>query len=253
LVSLLTQIARAESVQGKLADAELTLDRAAKLLASMVDVEPRLRFLLERGRLLALRRTPAQARDCFIEVWNEARAQGFAFHAVDAAQMMSVIETPKARSKWTVLALELADQSTDARVHGWRGDLHIALGRYYEGQLQLSKAIECFERAATCFQEKGAGRDVWLARSHVGRSYRLSNRLAEALQIQEAALRELSRSGADLAMILEEIGECLMALKRAPEAEPFFKRAYDAVAGNEDFIANERARFQRLKTLGKVK
>ncbi len=252
-VNLLTQIARAEAMQGKLSDAERTLDLATKLLATSLDVEPRLRLLLERGRLLALRRTPVQARECFTEAWDVARAKGFEFHAVDAAHMMALVSTPKERSKWTMQALDLAMSSPHPRVRVWRGDLHIVLGRHYEEQLQLTKAIEHFDRAATCFHEQGAAEEVWVARSHVGRAYRLAKRTTEALALQEAALKELGKNSLHLGMVFEELAECLIALRRPTEAEPYFKRAHEALSKDDSFESSEPARFKRIKTLGKVK
>src|SRR5688500_18912618 len=73
---VLTQIARAQGLQGKLNDAELTLDEAQKMLGSAVEVASNIRLLLERGRLLALRKTPIQARERFIEVWSRANEAG---------------------------------------------------------------------------------------------------------------------------------------------------------------------------------
>jgi hypothetical protein len=251
--NVLTQIARAEALQGKLTDAERTLDRAAKLLGSINDVQPKLRLLLERGRLFALHSRPTQARTCFLEVWKAARETGETFHAIDAAQMMSIVETPKERNRWTLLALELAEQSPDDRVKRWRGDLHITLGKHYEELLQLPKAIECFERAASCFQEHGAPAAAAVARSLIGRVFRLLKRTEEALEIQKSVLAEQTRSGGVDGIVLEELAECSLALKRAEEAENYFKRAYDVVSKDEWFVSNESSRLKRMKTYGKVK
>lgn len=252
-VNLLTQIARAEAMQGKLVEAERTLDRAAKLVSTIEGDEPRLRLLLERGRLFSLKRTLVQARECFLEVWNVARERGLMFHAIDAAQMMAVVETPKLRSKWTVLALEVAGESKDPRVRGWLGQLYISLGTHYEQLLQLTNAVECFEWAVSAFEGAGSTQEEWLARSHVGRVYRIMKRVDEALKIQQEVVQKLGKHSPHLAMAFEEMGECLLVLKRAPEAEECFKRVYELVKGDDRYEFEEPSRFKRLKTLAKIK
>src|SRR5687767_8180311 len=65
-IEIASQIARAQALQGKIAEADATLTEAEKMLERVEDRESRtpatLRVLLERGRLLTLRRVPSQAR-----------------------------------------------------------------------------------------------------------------------------------------------------------------------------------------------
>jgi hypothetical protein len=49
--------------------------------------------------------------------------------------------------------------------------------------------------------------------------------------------------------VCEEIGECLLALGRADEAQPHVARAYELLAGDPS-LADDRARLGRLRSLG---
>jgi tetratricopeptide (TPR) repeat protein len=256
-IEVLTQIARAQALQGKLVDADNTLTEAEKLFAAVEEsdskLEAKLRILLERGRVLTLRKTPSQARNVFLEVWTMASEAAQPFHAIDAARMLSLIESPKMRNAWTVRALELAESSKDPRVRRWRGGLYTALGWHFFELLQLPKALESFDKALACFRADGAKRQEIIARSSMAKVMRAMNRVPEALAIQEELLLELNRMSDKDGFVLEEIAECLHALKRTSEAEAYFSRAYDLLKADEWFSDNEPARIKRLKTLGKVK
>jgi hypothetical protein len=71
---LLTQLARAEGLQRKFADAHATLDTAQKLLTSTLGTA-RIRYLLERGRVFNTSQQPEQARLLFQAAWELARAE----------------------------------------------------------------------------------------------------------------------------------------------------------------------------------
>ena len=252
-IEVTTQIARAQSLQGKLVEAERSIEEAERLLPTVTELVPTLRVLLERGRLLVHRRTPSEARSRFFDVWKLATEAGETFFAVDAAQMLSVIETPKKRGEWTLRALELAEKSTDPRVRRWCGPLHVELGWHFAELLQLPRALECFDAAIERFKSDGASRQASMARCWGARTLRLMNRFEEALAIQQEVQHELQHLGMSDGFVFEEIGECLRALKRTPEAEVYFKRAYDLLSADEWIANNDSARIKRLKTLGNVK
>jgi tetratricopeptide (TPR) repeat protein len=252
-IEVTTQLARAQSLQGKLVEAERTIEEAERYLPTVTELVPKLRVLLERGRLLALRRTPAEARNRFFEVWKLATESGEAFFAIDAAQMLSVIETPKKRGEWTLRALDLAENSKDKRVRSWCGPLHVELGWHFAELLQLPRALECFDTAVDRYKSEGSSRQASMARCWGARILRLMNRFEEALAIQQEVQHELKLLGAADGFVFEEIGECLRALKRTPEAETYFKRAYDVLSADEWIVNNDSARVKRLKTLGNVK
>src|SRR5689334_7693514 len=83
-VQLLTQIARAQGLQGKFADAHATLDTAQVLLTPDLGTA-RIRYLLERGRVFNSSRQVAQAQPQFQQAWELAQAERQDFYAIDAA------------------------------------------------------------------------------------------------------------------------------------------------------------------------
>ncbi len=98
---ILTQIARAQGLQSNFTAAHQTLDEAESLLDSQPS-RPRARSLLERGRLHNSAGSPESAKRFFLaalelatEIWDD-------FNAIDAAHMLGIIGTPKAKSPGTV-------------------------------------------------------------------------------------------------------------------------------------------------------
>lgn len=74
-VELLTQLARAQGLQGNLAQAKNTLDQARQIITegkTKVGARAQLRYLLEHGRLLCLGMSPAKAHACFAQAWTLA-------------------------------------------------------------------------------------------------------------------------------------------------------------------------------------
>jgi hypothetical protein len=248
-----TQLARAMSLQGKLVEAERVLEQAERMLPSVPELVPRLRVLLERGRLLVLKKTPVEAGSRFLEAWLLALPSTETFFAIDAAQMMSVIDTPKKQAQWTVRALELAEASSDPRVRAWCGHLHYELGAHFEELLQIPRALECFRTAALRFHAEGASHQERMARCASARMLRLMERIEEALAMQHEVRLELQKAGLTDGVVFEEIGECLAALKRTTDAEEYFRRAHALLSVDEWLVNNQPARIKRLKTLGNVK
>lgn len=252
-IEILTQIARAESLQGKLREADRTLLEAEKLLPAAKSLAPKLRVLLERGRALVLAKSPAQARERFMEVLRLATEEVDLPYLIDAADMMARIETPKKRHEWTNRALEAAERTTITRARNWRGVLYVRLGWHFLELLQLPKALEAFGQAESAFREQGLAVHVILARSYAGRTLRLLNRIPEALELQKTLLTELDRQRLSDALINEEIAECLQAMKKTDEAERYFAKAYELHSADPLLSQQDPMRLKRLKTLGKAK
>src|SRR6478736_2864000 len=79
LCELLSLIARAEALQTKYPEARATLAEAERVLsASQANecVTARIRWLLERGRLYVLEKTPSQARNLLAQAWTLAAQAG---------------------------------------------------------------------------------------------------------------------------------------------------------------------------------
>lgn len=99
LAELLTQIARAQGLKRTFDAAHRTLDEAETLLRPE-HVRARLRYLLERGRVLNSAGQPARARAFFLEAWQLATEHAADFYAIDAAHMLGIIEPPTDQLAW---------------------------------------------------------------------------------------------------------------------------------------------------------
>ena len=74
-LSLETQIARTYGLRSRFDAAHALLDRIEPRLAS-AGAEPRVRYLLERGRTLRSSKAPERARPLFVEAADRAHAAG---------------------------------------------------------------------------------------------------------------------------------------------------------------------------------
>ena len=108
-----------------------------------------------------------------------------------------------------------------------------------------------FERALGWRKESGGtSAEVRVARWCVARAQRSLGRARQALETQRALQLELEREGAGDGYVLEELGECLLALGRTQEARPWFARAWEALSRDPWLAENEAGRLARLKELG---
>jgi tetratricopeptide (TPR) repeat protein len=111
-------------------------------------------------------------------------------------------------------------------------------------------ALRIFEKAESHFRERGAADRLRIAQWTVARCLRSMDRIEEALSKQMTLKAEFdSISGSD-GYVEEEIGECLLLLKREGEAKPFFARAYELLSQDEWMMENEPERMKRMRELG---
>lgn len=252
---LLTQLARAQCLQRRFDEAHATLDMVETALttsdASKPDTGVGLRLLLERGRVLNSAGDPDAARPLFEEAWERSRsAVGHSALAVDAAHMLAIVTDGEASVRWNERALDLAEASEDERAQRWRASLLNNLGWAYHDRGEYERALGHFERALSARQERGAQREVLIARWAVARCLRSLGRVEEALAEQ----RELSDAWEQLGeldgYVFEEIGECLLLLNRGDEAVRHFAAAHEQLGQDAWLRANEPDRLNRLAELG---
>jgi len=245
---LLTQIARAQGLQRQFGEAHQTLDAAYALLDSQPS-RSTLRYLLERGRVFNSATHPEQARPLFLQAWEEALATAEDFYAIDAAHMLGIIEPPEEQLRWNEKALALAEKSTDPRAQKWLGSLYNNIGWTYHDLQQEEAALAIFEKALAWRLAQGQARAIQIARWSVARRMRALNRVEEALVIQQAIQKELDQSGATDGYVQEELGECLLLLNRADEAQAHFATAYKTLIQDPWLVENEAPRLERLRSL----
>lgn len=246
---LLTQIARAQGLQRRFEAAHRTLDEVERALAPAMR-RPRVRYLLERGRVFNSSRQAERAGPLFREAWEQALAAGEDALAVDAAHMLAIVASGDDQFVWNERALELAERSPDPGAQRWRGALYNNLGWTYHDRGDFARALELFERAAAWRAAQNQPRETRIARWCVARALRSLGRLMDALAQQQALLAEAEAAGQPDGFIHEELGECQLALGQPEAARPHFAQAYRLLSQDAWLAEAEPARLERLKTLG---
>ena len=247
-VELLTQVARAQGLQRAFTAAHKTLDEAERLLDG-AGPRARVRFLLERGRVINSAGAPERAAPSFIAAWELTREHGEDALAVDAAHMLGIVLPPPTGAEWNHRALALAETSADPKARRWQGSLLNNLGWASHDAGELETALALFRRAASWQDEHGTTEGRRIARWCVARVLRSLGRVTEA-PVQQRALREdLASAGEEDGFVDEEIGECLLALGRPEEARPYFAAAHAALSRDPDFTLREPDRLRRLHEL----
>ncbi len=247
---LLTQIARTQGLQRKFEEAHQSLNEAVKLLPD-ADNRARVRYLLEKGRVLNSSGNSSEAKPLFLEAWNLARRSGEDGFAVDAAHMVAIAELPENQVEWNLKALELAEKSADPRAKKWKGSLYNNMGWTLFESKKYDGALDMFQKALVWRQEQGQTTESRIARWCVAKTLRVLNRVEEALTIQRELLNAYDEQGEKSGYVFEEMGECLLILGRAREAQGFFRSAYEELSKDQWLVENERLRFERLRELAR--
>ncbi len=144
----------------------------------------------------------------------------------------------------------MAESSADEKARGWLGSLYNNTGWSYHDIGEYESALKIFEKAVSYFGEKGSADKLRIAKWTVARCLRSMNRIEEALSKQMALKAEFDSIDGSDGYVEEEIGECLLALKREEESKPYFAKAYELLSQDEWLIENEAERMKRIKELG---
>jgi tetratricopeptide (TPR) repeat protein len=249
LAQLLSQIARAQCLQRRYGDADATLDRAEALLTAESHL-PRVRCLLERGRIRNDQLQGDRGRAVFLEAWEIGRRERIDNHAVDAAHMLGIIAPQAEAVEWHLRALEYARQSPDPKARRWAATLSNNLGWTYSAAGEHQKALDLFHESRRLREEQGNRDGERIARWSIAKTLRLMGRVEEALAMHEAIAGEMQAAGESDGYGHEEMAECLLALGRADEARPHFAQAYEVLSKDPWFPPTEPDRLERLRRLG---
>ena len=248
-LELLTQIARTQGLQRKFDEAHQTLDEVEGQL--LVDSSrARVRYLLERGRVFNSSKHPDEARPFFEQALTMAQELKEDFYAVDAAHMLAIVADPASSLSWNLRAIQMAESSADEKARGWLGSLYNNTGWSYHGMGDFESALKIFQKAESYFGELRRADRLRIAKWTVARCLRSMNRIDDALSKQMALKAEFDSIGESDGYVDEEIGECLLLLKRESEAKPYFAKAYELLSQDEWMMANEPERIKRMKELG---
>lgn len=251
-LELLTQIARCEGLQRRFADAHETLDTVAPLLAEAPS-RPRLRYLLERGRVFNSSGSPAEAHPLFVKAWEEGSLAGEDDLAVDAAHMVAIVEQGEEALAWNEKAYQLAQQSKNPTARRWIGSLTNNIGWTWHTMGNYDQALNYFQQNVEWHKEMGSGEGLMIAQWCVARTLRSLGQTEDALLMQQQLQQDRTERGlAPDGYVFEELGECLLALDRGDEAREYFAGAYQLLSQDPWMQANEGTRLQRLQQLGNV-
>ena len=251
LAQLLTQIARAQGLARKYSQAHATLDRAQNLLSDDSHI-PRIRYLLERGRVFNDTQRIEEAREMFLAAWELGTTRKIDGYAVDAAHMLGILDPPQQAVQWNLKAIDHASASNDPAARRWLATLNNNLGWSYVKLDQLNLALAAFQEALRLRQEQGNTTNIRIANWCIAKVMRLMGRAHESLQKQEAIRAELQAANEADGYNDEEIGECLLALARTEEARPHFARAHELLSKDPWFPPSEAARLERMKELSRI-
>jgi tetratricopeptide (TPR) repeat protein len=246
---VLTQIARAQGLQRQFDEAHATLDDANGL-APEAATRAYARYLLERGRVINSAGDRATSRPYFLKAIKISQAAHEDFYAIDGYHMLGIVDPSDSQLKWSLKALAIAEDSDEPRAQNWTGALLNNIGWTYHDRSHPKEALEYFERAQAWREKQGQAPEVRIAKYAVARALRTLGRLDEALAIQQALLDELDAAGEVDGYVYEELGECLLELRRAEEATPHFAHAHEELAKDPWLADNEPDRLDRLRNLG---
>lgn len=225
----LTQVARAQGLQRRFDEARATLSKAESLIGNARG-RARIRCLLERGRVENSSGRVDAAVPYFEQAWALATAETEDDLAVDAAHMLGIVMPDEAGATWNARALALAESSSNPAARRWTASLRNNMGWRLHDRGRFDEALVMFEQARTDRQKMDDRAGLLVARWAVARCLRSLGRVSDALAEQFDLLRTHEQAGSADGFVHEEIGECLIALGRLPDARPHFQRALELLA-----------------------
>ncbi len=248
--ALMTQIARTLGLQQKFAEAHTLLDSVEMMITDGM-VVPKIRYLLERGRVYNSSGEPEKAKPLFEQAMGIALEEKQDYYAIDAIHMMQIVEPPEKQLVWAEKAIELAEKSADKRAQKWLGPLYNNTGWSYFDLEQFERAMEYFQKSLRWREEQQDEKGIRIAKWCVARTYRATGRIDEALNMQKALEKEIEDKGAERdGYVFEELAELLLLKGDKDAAKPYFTKAYDLLSEDPWLSAHENDRLERLKKLG---
>lgn len=249
VLQLKTQIARTQGLQRKFDEAHASLDEVMKNISDQTP-GAHIRYALERGRVFNSSKNKAEAKPLFLQAYDLALNYAQDNFAVDAAHMVAIVEsTPEEQMRWNLIALKLAESSTNQRAQSWKGSLYNNIGWTYHNAQKYSEALDMFQKALIFREQKGDAQSIRIAKWCVARAYRSLNQFAEALNIQLALEAETANTPNKDGFIFEELGELYFSLLQPELSQKYFALAYEILAVDEWLKANESDRLKRIKDL----
>ncbi|UCC11765.1 MAG: tetratricopeptide repeat protein [candidate division WOR-3 bacterium] len=248
---LLTQIARTQGLQNKFDEAHETLDDVEKMLTDDM-TRPRIRYLLERGRVYNSSGHQDKARPLFLAAYTMGVQTDKDYYAIDAVHMLQIVEPPEKQLDWALQAIDMTEKTADLRAKKWLGPLYNNTGWTYFDMEQYEEALKWFEKSLTWRQEQKDEQGIRIAQWTIARAYRALGRTEQALEMQKTLESEIDAKGLPPdGYVYEEIAECLHVLQRFEEAKPYFRKAHEVLSQDTWLVNNQADRLKRLEELSK--
>ncbi len=250
-LTLQTQIARTYGLRSRFADAHALLDTVEPRLAT-AGAEPRVRYLLERGRTFRSAKAPDRARPLFIEAAERAHAAGLDALEIDALHMVALVEAdPDAQIRWSRKALAVASASPDPAARNWDASLANNIGMSLHDAGRDDEALASFETALLARQRIGDAARIREARWMVAWTLRSLHRHDEALAILRRLEAENDAAGTADGYVFEEIAENLVAEQKNEAARPYFGKAWRLLSADTSVDRPDDERLARLERLSR--
>jgi tetratricopeptide (TPR) repeat protein len=229
-LQLITQIARAQGLQGHGDEALKTL-AGIETQANEAGGKPKARWLLERGRLHDDAGELAKAAERFRAALEVADGCHDGFLALDALHMLAIAD-PEHAPDWTQQAITRVEAAKDDRIRGWLGPLYHNLAEAYAERGDHAKALEWHGKDLQWrLDTKRPAEEVRWAELGVATAQRHLGRLDEALKQDRALLEECAKQGVldtwFIGLTQVEVAECLLAQKQEAAAKKQFGEAWE--------------------------
>lgn len=248
---LLTQIARAQGLQGKFSEASNNLNKADSLITENMPVA-RIRFLLEKGRLLNTMNQKEEAVKLFLEAYEFGKNDSLDFYSLDAAHMLGFTTPLAEQMDWNLKALEIAEFSSDPRCENWQGALYNNIGWTYFDKKDYYHAYEMFKKGYEWRKTRNDPEATRIAKWAIARSLRSLFRFDEALHIQLTIEKELQDNKLPPdGYVYEELTELYFAKGDVAKIKEYAAKAYEILSEDEWLQKNEPERIRRLKDLSR--
>lgn len=246
---LLTQIARAQGLQSNFEEAEKTL-LEAKAYATDKSPTVKIRYLLEKGRVLNSSGKSEESIPVFKEAYDFGIKHKLDLYTLDAAHMMGIVNMPELQLSWNLRALKIAETSEDKRVKGWLGPLYNNIGWTYHDLDRYEEALELFIKGydwrVSVKDDNGARIGKWT----IGRAQRSLKRYDEALKTQMELQDEFKQAGLEPdGYLYEEMAELYLVKGQEDKARKYFNLAWEKLSQDQWMMDNETERMNRLKKL----
>jgi tetratricopeptide (TPR) repeat protein len=244
-VELRTQLARAVCLQRRYEEAHAILDDAEPLLSAAMS-RPRIRVLLERGRILNDTLRTAEALECFQEAWRLAESTPETLLAADVLHMLAYVTAGEESIRWHQTAIDFCQQQPGEPFRRWQSSLHMNLADKFEELGDYGTGLVHVHQSFVIAESLGWTARVIDAKNIIARLKRLSGDVAGAISLIEELIKIDSPRG----YVCEEYAECLLALGRESEARQQFQRAYELLSKDPWYSPTQTERLERMRRLG---